>query len=275
MLTRVLFGFLVLPAGLAGCGLPYGTADRYQRGLVLVLTGVEGCSPLNRNICHGLNDGGVNWAIELVDWTVRLPGAYLVNLRSEGRNRRKAEEIADRIVRYQMAYPGNPVVLVGQSGGGAMAVWIAEALSPTTKIDGLILLSVSLSPGYRLDAALERSRRGIVSFRSSRDWVFLGAGTTLWGTMDGQHSPAAGRVGFQRPLEGRPAVLYQNLFEIPWTAAMARYWPGGQHLTSGSRRFAERYLAPFVLMDKWDEWTVQSVLAVPGPSQPASPTRLR
>ena len=275
MLTRVCIGFVVVSAGLAGCGLPYDTSDRYQRGLVLVLTGVEGRSPLNENICHGLNDGGVNWAIELVDWTVHVPGAYLVNLRNQARNRRKAEEIAQRVVRYQMAFPHNPVVLVGQSGGGAMAVWAAEALPPGAKVDGLVLVSVSLSPGYRLDVALERSRRGIVSFCSRRDWVMLGAGTTVWGTMDGQHSPAAGRVGFQRPAEGRPALLYQRLFEIPWTAAMSECWPGGQHLTAGSRGFAERYLAPFVLAQRWDEWTVQRILAEPGAVQPADPMRLR
>ena len=43
------------------------TAERLQRGLVLVLPGVEGESCLNHSIARGLADGGVEAAIEIFD----------------------------------------------------------------------------------------------------------------------------------------------------------------------------------------------------------------
>ena len=70
---------LILLAGLAagaGCARsqPFVTPQRLDRGLVMVLSGIEGQSRLNEDICRGLNDGGVNWAIELVDWTALRGG---------------------------------------------------------------------------------------------------------------------------------------------------------------------------------------------------------
>ena len=117
-----------------GCSRPqpYLSWSRLDRGLVIVLPGIEGRSPLNEAVCEGLVDGGVNWGIELCDWTTSVPMGYLINLRDQERNRNQAEEIAAKIVRYKMAHPERPVVLVGQSGGGAMAVWILQSSKPSS-----------------------------------------------------------------------------------------------------------------------------------------------
>ena len=132
------FSILVVPAcvALAGCGSSqrYVSSDRLLRGLVIVLPGIEGHGLLNRQICEGLNDGGVNWAIELRDWTTGIPGNFLYHLRAQKRNRRVAAQIAARIGRYNVRYPGSPVVLIGQSGGGAIAVWTAIRFSCCTAI---------------------------------------------------------------------------------------------------------------------------------------------
>ncbi len=248
--------------GFAGCApaQPFVTHERSDRGLVLVLTGIEGVSRINKGICWGLADAGIDWAIELVDWTV--PGAYLNNLRHQERNRRKAEDIASRIVRYQMSYPNRPVFLIGQSGGGGMAVWIAEAMPPGGRVDGLVLLSAALSPGYLLDVSIRNSRRGIVSFFSGKDWVFLGAGTTAWGTMDGKHTASAGMVGFDVPTRsGRPPGTYQKLFQVAWHKQMARTGHAGGHATSGERHFIARYVAPLLKAEKWDKAAIKSILS--------------
>ncbi len=261
MRRRCLILVLVL-AGAGGCAQPqpYVTLERLDRGLVIVLTGIEGRSSINEDICHGLNDGGVNWAIELEDWTYRVPWAYLANLRAEPRNRKKAEDIAHRIVRYQMAHPGRPVTLVGQSGGGAIAVWIAESMPPGRSVDGIILLAASLSPNYLLDMALLNSGRGIVSFHSAKDWVLLGAGTFITGTMDGRHSSSAGHVGFNVPLsESRPR-LYQKLFQIAWHEEMERAGHTGGHLTSAARPFVARYVSPLVRRSDWDDTAIRMLL---------------
>jgi len=225
---------------------------------VIVLPGIEGRSALSEAICEGLVDGGVNWAVELCDWTSPVPMNYLGNLRDRDRNRQQAEEIAAKIVRYKMAHPERPVVLVGQSGGGAIAVWITEALPPGEKIDGIVMLAASLSPDYALDGAMAGVKRGIVNYYSSRDWFILGIGTIISGTMDGEHSSSAGRVGFTVP-HGKRARAYEKLYQIPWQKEMALSGYSGTHLTSGAREFVATYVAPLVLAPMWDKSFVEMV----------------
>ncbi len=258
-----------LLAGLAGCSQPYRTDERLERGLVIVLTGVEGRSVFNDNIVRGLDEGGVDWAIELHDWT--LPFSPLLNLWAESRNRRTAESIARRISRYRWTYPDRPVVLVGQSGGAAMAVWTAEALLPAQKVDGLILLAAALSPKYHLDFALEHSRRGIVNLYSERDLLFLGVATTMYGTMDGEHTDSAGRVGFAIPGgDVKRTRLYEKVLQIGWRPEMSSSGNMGSHLTSGSADYVSKYVAPFVLAEKWDDALHERMIQGRGIDLPAS-----
>ena len=236
-------------AGLCGCGpgQPYVTPDRLERGLVIVLSGIEGRSGYNEAICEGLDAGGVNWAIELHDWTGW--GGPLYNLRNRAGNRRKAAGLAGRIARYQARYPHCPVVLVGQSGGGAMAVWTAEALPPEAPMDGLILLAVSLSPRYVPAAALHASRRGIVSFYSNKDWILLG--TAVTGTMDGELASSAGRTGFAVPGGDGAIKPFDRLHQIAWNEKMAEAGHTGGHLTSGAAEFVATFVAPLVRERVW------------------------
>ena len=257
---RLLPGTLLLAAALLGCGdrQPYVTLPRLERGLVVVLPGIEGRGPINEAICRGLDEGGVKWAIELWDWTTPL--AYFANLRDEAGNRRKADELVSRIVRYQMGYPGRPVVLIGQSGGGGFATWVLEALPEPTRVKGAILLAAALSGEYMLDRALARAEEGIISFYSERDWFLLGVGTTISGTMDGKHAESAGKVGFRVPTDGARAELYRKLYQVAWLPDMAETGHTGRHITTGSAAFVATYVAPFVLAKRWDEQLVAEVL---------------
>ncbi|MCK5113975.1 MAG: hypothetical protein KAR11_04360, partial [Phycisphaerae bacterium] len=181
----------VMAAMFGGCNSqPFVNPERLERGLVVVLPGIEGRGILNAAICRGLNDGGVSCAIELYDWTSSLGPLY--NLRAEEHNLRKAKELARHLLRYQLDYPDRPILIVGHSGGGAMGVWAAEAMEDNRKIDGLILLNTSLSPDYDLSKALDRTQRGVVNIYSPRDWLLLGWGTSVHGTMDGKHQASAG-----------------------------------------------------------------------------------
>jgi len=256
-MKKLVFGISCL-AALAGCNSqPYVSGVRLERGLVLVLPGIEGRGAINEAIARGLDEGGVSWAIELYDWTV--PMAFLHNQRDQARNRAKAEEIASRIIRYRTVYPGRAVVLIGQSGGGAIAVWVLEALPQEHEIEGAVLLAAALSPGYTLDRALANARRGLISFYSSRDWM-LGVGTVIAGTMDGRHAESAGRVGFTVPSGRARAAFYERLYQIAWLSKMAGAGHWGRHVTSGSAKFVAAYVAPFVLADRWDEELVARVL---------------
>ena len=239
-----------LASVMAGCrDKPYVTDERLDRGLVLVLTGIEGRSRLNRAIRRGLADGGVDCAIEIVDWTAAGYLTFPYNLRAEGRNRAKAAEIADRIERYATSHPPRPVTLVGHSGGAAMAAFVAESLGDGVQVDGIVMLAAALSPGYRLDKALAHSRRGIVNYYSKYDWWFLGVGTFVFGTSDGRHGQAAGRVGFQPPTQGG---AYDKLHQVAWHAGMLRKRHLGGHLTSSAAPYVADYVAPVVNRNTWD-----------------------
>jgi len=240
-------------------GLAAWAGGCLERGLVVVLPGIEGRSPLNRAVCSGLNAGGVNWGIDLCDWT--SPWGPWYNLRAEVRNRQEAASIALRIAEYTFAHPGNPVVVVGQSGGGAVALWVAEAMPEGRKIDGLILIGPAISPTYMLDFALAKTSRGIINFYSEEDWVFLGVGTTVYGTMDGRHTSSAGRVRFKVPRAGGRPKCYDRLFQIAWQEKMADTGHSGGHFGSVAEAFVANYVAPFVLAGRWDEQTVASVLS--------------
>jgi pimeloyl-ACP methyl ester carboxylesterase len=240
------YGFLLAAACVAaGCQRqPYLTPERLAKGLVVVLPGVEGRGALNEAVCRGLDAGGVDWGIRLEDWT--SPWGPLYNLRAELDNRQKASRIALRVAEYRFAHPDSPIVLVGQSGGGTMALWIAEAMPEGRHIDGLILLSPAVSPGYMVDFAISKTRRGAVCFYSQKDWLFLGLGTMLSGTMDGRHTSSAGRVGFLTRASAGRAKGYDRLFQIAWHEQMAASGHTGGHLGGAAEGFVQHYVAPFV-----------------------------
>ena len=264
MKWTVLLGLLAT-ACVAGCGpQPYVTEARLQRGLVVVLPGIEGRGPLNAAVVEGLNAGGVNWAIQVADWTSVLGPLY--NLRAVDRNRRQAAQIAADVAAYRRSHPGRPVVLVGHSGGGAIAAWAAEALPAGHHVDGIIMLAPSLVPQYRLSKALAASRRGIVNFSSRLDWAFLGLGTALAGTMDGRRGPSAGAVGFQVPPGAR--MLYEKLYQVTWRPEMAATGHVGGHFSATAPAFVAEYVAPFVLAPDWDWALVRRVLRSGGGAQP-------
>lgn len=225
------------------------TSARLERGLVLILPGVEGESFINHSIARGLADGGVESAIEIFDWTTGVIFLFLYHLRNRRRNRARAECLAQRIVEYQREYPGRPVHLVGHSGGGAMAVFALERLPSGTKIASAVLLEVALSPRYNLATALANTERGIFNIHSCLDVLFLGIATCVGGTMDGRHTPAAGMVGFRLP--GELSVVEQDLYaarlhDVPYRVAMMSDFNFGGHMGASNRVFVARQVAPLL-----------------------------
>ncbi len=225
------------------------TPDRLERGLVLVLPGIEGESCINHSIARGLADGGVSYAIEIHDWTTGVIFLFLYHLRGWRRNVKQAERLARRIVEYQAAYPGRPVHVVGHSGGGAMAVLILERLPVNAVVTSAVLLQPAISPGYDLSTALARTERGIWNFRSVIDVFFEGLATSIGGTTDGRHSPAAGMIGFRPPanLTGPGKELYATrLVDVPFRPAMIADFHFGGHFGPTNRVFVAEQIAPLL-----------------------------
>jgi hypothetical protein len=221
-----------------------------EKGLTLVLPGIEAESVFTYGMCDGLHEGGVEGAIRVFNWGLPFPGGYLANLTRVDRNRRRARDIAAEIVRYQAAYPGRPVHLVAQSGGAGVAVFAVEALPEGVMVDGVVLLGGALSPTYNLAKALGKTRKGILNSHSCRDSVILNWGTRLFGTTDRRFVRAAGCLGFEVPAgatAGERALYEEKLVQLAWREEMAEschHWGG--HISSGGERFLARHIAPWV-----------------------------
>ncbi len=234
-----------------GCAPPDRLRDprRYDVGLVLILPGIEGRSPLNYNLALGLDEGGVRSAIEIWDWTTGLPGGLVLNLVAFERNQREAARIAQRIARYRSDHPGRPVHLLGHSGGGGVAVLVLERLPQDVRITQALLLAPCIAPQYDLTAALRHTRFGIVNFYSPRDVALLKVGTSVFGRIDRTYGPAAGAVGFRLPAEATASLrrLYrEKLRQVRWRPELRAAGADGSHFGWTSRRFAREYLAELI-----------------------------
>ncbi len=235
--------FLIAPLGwfLRGRYVQRLEPERLDHGLVLILPGIEGRSFLNISLMQGLIDGGVPYGLEIIDWTTGNKFLALYHLRAWRRNLRIAAQMAERITRYQHDYPGRPVWLIGHSGGAGMAALTLAALPEGSQISGVVLMAAALSPGFDLSPACEKVARGLWSFHSWNDWLFVGVGTTLFGTMDGWHIPGAGMLGFRPPREPRRFV------QTGYRPAMALQFHLGGHFGCVHRVFVAETIAPILL----------------------------
>ena len=245
----------LIAAVVAGCGdsSAYLTPDRLTNGLVIILPGIEGESQLNRDIRRGLVNAGVHRALPIYAWGRPIPLAgVLLNQVDFLGNRLAGARIANMITEYQDDHPGNPVYIIGHSGGGGVAVFAAEAMPEYRKIDGLILLSASISTAYDLTKALSRCKCGITNFYNTADTALLGLGTIVMGNVDGTHGPSAGLMGFDRPsgtASSAKRLAYSKLYQVSVTSAMA----GGDspHTAATKPSFVARYVARWVLSRNW------------------------
>ncbi len=220
------------------------TPVRKDRGLVIILPGIEGESEYNHNIRRGLASAGCFRAMPIYNWGAPLPGIGLVvNQTNVIGNRIAGANIAKMIEQYQDNHPGRPVFLVGHSGGGGVAVFAAEALSEGRQIDGLVLLSASISGDYDLKKALHNCRLGLVSFFNPEDVGLLGVGTTIMGNVDGGRGGSAGLNGFSR--------RFGKLYQVRLTRSMTATSGGGAHDAATRPGFVAAYVAPWVLSSNW------------------------
>lgn len=228
-----------------------------SNGLIIVLPGIDGRASHNEAVCQALLDEGLGMAVELYDWTV--PMNWLYNQCAVGRNHEVAAKLAKRIAQYRQDHPNKPVFLIGHSGGTAIAVWAAEALPAGVSINGIIMLASSLSPEYDLRPALRRVNRGIVSFYSDQDMV-LGAGTLMFGTMDRQHTEAAGKVRFVGHVSEEGPGGRRKLFQIAWAAEMADTGYTGGHFSSCSKGFIAGYVGSLIKSGAWNQNTIAALM---------------
>ncbi|MBI5724700.1 MAG: hypothetical protein HZA50_12125 [Planctomycetes bacterium] len=255
----ILAGMIVasLPACHAGCGADsvFMDPERQAEGLVIILPGIEGESGYNHEIRNGLLSAGVTRAMTIYRWGRPIPvlGSIMNQVDFIG-NYIAGAGIARMIVEYQDKYPGRPVCLIGHSGGGGVAVFAAQQLPEGRRIDGVILLSASISAGYDLTKALQRCRLGIVNFFNRSDIGLLGVATTIMGNVDGGHGPSAGLIGFDQPPANADAVrsdLYsRKLYQVEMTPNMT-FGDSDSHGAATRSYFVAGYVADWVTEKTW------------------------
>jgi pimeloyl-ACP methyl ester carboxylesterase len=232
---------LLLPV-LIGCFQPeVPSATQLERGYILLLPGVECTASSMAGVCRGLRDAGIDQAIDLDQWGYRPFGTFR-NLPAYELNRKRAQRMADKLARYRAEHPSSPIQIVGFSGGGAMALFVAEALPSDVKIDRIVLMGAAISPGYDVCEAMSKCERGMVNFHSAGDWLMAGVATNLFGTMDRKNTSTAGRIGF-RTQEGQLRSS-PGLTQIAWQPEWRRLGHDGGHPGWLARAWAREMLAP-------------------------------
>jgi pimeloyl-ACP methyl ester carboxylesterase len=227
----------------------YLNHERLDAGLVLCLDGVGGYDWLPRLLRRGLDRGGVKAAIVIYHWSIGPLGLWVADLLLRRRNRRAARALARTIAAYQQWKPGRPVTVIGHSAGGAMAAWVLEALPAGCLVERALLLAPALAPSYNLGPAARGVQGNLYVTHSPLDVALLAVGTTVFGTMDGRHTPSAGLTGFRLPdeLGDEDRAAYAKVRQIRCRPAMARDGHFGDHMGCTSTRFSKRVLAPIVL----------------------------
>jgi hypothetical protein len=243
----LLAAILLAGALAAGCNqMNYTSPERYDRGLVVCLSGAGGMMGECDRIRDGLASGGVDRAIEVFGWS---RGDVLSDQVSVESNRRIAGTLARRLESYATEHPGRPVHLVGISAGTGLVVWAMEDLQQGFQVDGAVILASSLDTRYDLSKALAKIKDHLYSFNSLADTV-LSLGVTWAGTVDRKGGLAGGFVGFSPPdgaSEDAKALYHEKLTQIGWWPGDAILGHAGDHLGATSPTFVRVRIAPLIL----------------------------
>src|SRR5262245_33114678 len=147
------------------------------RGLILLLPGIEGGRWAMGDALRGVRDAGLNADVRIEEWGIMLGG--LANLMLREHNREEAQRIAREITTWAREHPGSPIQLAGYSGGGGIAVMVAEVLPADVRLQNIILVQCAVSRDYDLTRALSHVNGRIINLYSPHDAVVLGAGTSV------------------------------------------------------------------------------------------------
>ncbi len=233
---------------ISGCGDSIGS-PKSAEGLVIVLPGIEGPGMVSQSICEGLKEANVPYAVTVHAWGAPVPLlGMLINQTSILGNRFAGDHLAAIIAKYQDRNPGKPVYVVGHSGGAAIAVFAAEKLAPDRKIDGLVLLSASVSADYDMHKAMDHCRYGVVNFYNPED-LGLQVGVAIFGNVDGGHGLPAGRKGF-----AAGASVYNNyprLYQVPLTGDEMSSAGESPHFADTATGFVRTRISPWLLSQTW------------------------
>lgn len=245
---RVLLAALVLwlpSTARAEAELPDPLLVNSREAYVLHVPGIAGEAGIDHLLIGGLEDGGFKGKTEIYDWTGEDRG--LKALMNRKRADAEAAKIAEKVIAHRKAHPKGQILLTGHSGGTGLIIFALEKLPKDVSVDGALLLSPALSPDYDLSAALAHVTGRVYVFHSTLDYLVLGLGTKLFGTIDRKNGDSAGRVGFVQPKDAADPKQYEKLVSCPYDKGWLKYGNIGDHVSVMSRAFSRHVLSPLIL----------------------------
>jgi hypothetical protein len=221
-----------------------------SKEVVFVLDGVGGFQFVPVLLRRAWRDDPDTPGTILFRWQFGIPGEIWTDLCWRSRNVRKASDFADAVAALHETQPGATIHILAFSGGTGIAIWGCERLLGRAPIETMVLACPAISPGYNLSRALGAVRR-CYALVSHRDSGILGAGTTVFGTVDREHCSAAGRLGFSRPpdLSDDDREAYDRLGEIYWTPELRDVGHSGGHTGWARVAFLREHMLPMLRGD--------------------------
>ena len=223
-------------------GLPERTGPM-EREVIFILDGVGGFQFVPLLIRRMLQDAGSHLGTIMYRWQFGLPVEIWTDLMWRSRNEKKAAEFAARLADFRAEHPSARIHLVAYSGGCGIAAWACERLTGPAAIETLVLACPALSCTYNLAPALRKVERCYALVSRKDRWI-LGAGTSVFGTVDRRFACAAGCAGFRRPalLSPEDEAVYDRLWQIEWTAQLRSLGHHGGHAGWATLPFLREHL---------------------------------
>ncbi len=241
MKTITLIIIFCLAFFLAGCSnatsLSHG---KPEKGAVWLVPGIEGQTFLTGDVEKALRANNYEGDINRYNWG--NPLMPLKNLRNAKHKQLQSQRLADELSEYSRQYPGQPIDMIGYSGGAGLAVLALEKLPHDVRVRNVTLVHGALSPEYDLTEALAKIDGRLKNVYSSADWLILGIGTRIFGTVDGTKTDSAGMIGFDLEKSVPDRSLRCKLEQIPWRWDQHRW---GGHLTLYDYKFNRDYVTTF------------------------------
>lgn len=237
------FGMFALLLLTMGCErAPASPADSAP-GMIYVFPGINGGDLSIALARAAIRDGD---AREIR--TFRWPHAFhpLRNLTDVEGNRAAAERVAVEIATFRALHPNDPIDLIGYSGGGGIALLVAERLPMDVRVRNLILVQAAIDPRHDLGPALQHISGRLHNFCSPFDGAILGLGTRVFGNIDASHGDAAGRFGFDIDLAIHDQAQRCRFEQHPWQPVMFLFGHYGGHFGMLGYRWNRRYIAPLL-----------------------------
>lgn len=201
--------------------------------LITIYTpGMGGMDWFSRRFVAALREAELD--VEAHDWTEYRN--QLRNLRDRELHQKAAAALVAKIATVEEDRRGRGIVLLGHSTGCDV---ILQALAQLEgRVDQVILMAPAVAPTHDVRPALAHVERMLVLSSALDPAVSLG--TTLVGTSDGVHRPAAGWLGFCTvPQDPR---LQQRCYRPRW--ALSGHLGG--HLGYLCPQFARSVVVPLI-----------------------------